>query len=169
MIVWINGAFGVGKTRTVLARLDADPAIQPVIVPMTLVVDEYADEILNGLRNRGTDLRHVSLRASPDTVRRRLRPAAVATRGPRSRSSGARRRSPGPASPGTSPPTTWASATSSRTSRGTSAWSSGHPGAAGPSYGASARDAGTSEIRITGISGPSSDVTRPTTVAPCRS
>ena len=125
MIVWINGAFGAGKTqvthelrrrlgrgwvadpelvgfglqrmlprtsrtdfqdepawrlgvRNTLHRLDADGSADPVLVPMTLVVDAYADEILDGLRGEGHDLRHVTLVASPATLRRRLR-----SRGPR--------------------------------------------------------------------------------------
>jgi gluconate kinase len=125
MIIWVNGAFGAGKTqvahelrrrlgcgwvadpelvgfglhrmlpralrrdfqdepawrlgvRDALHRLDADGSVQPVIVPMTLVVDAYADEILDGLRAAGHDLRHVTLVASPATLRRRLR-----SRGPR--------------------------------------------------------------------------------------
>ncbi|WP_103382855.1 AAA family ATPase [Pseudonocardia dioxanivorans] len=119
MIVWVNGAFGVGKTqvahelrrclgrgwiadpelpgfglhrmlpphlrgdfqdvpgwrvgvRDVLGRLDADDATQPVIVPMTLVRDDYADEIVEALRIGGHDLRHVTLVATPETIRRRL-------------------------------------------------------------------------------------------------
>jgi hypothetical protein len=59
--------------RDALHRLDADGSAQPVIVPMTLVVDAYADEILGWLRAAGHDVRHVTLAASPETVRRRLR------------------------------------------------------------------------------------------------
>ena len=59
--------------RDALHRLDADGSAQPVIVPMTLVVDTYADEILGWLRAAGHDVRHVTLAASPETVRRRLR------------------------------------------------------------------------------------------------
>jgi hypothetical protein len=124
VIVWINGAFGAGKTqvahelrrrlgrgwvadpelvgfglhrmlpsrlrtdfqdepawrlgvRDALHRLDA-AGVDPVLVPMTLVVDAYADEILDGLRHGGHDVRHVTLVASPATLRRRLR-----SRGPR--------------------------------------------------------------------------------------
>ena len=119
VIVWINGAFGVGKTQTaheLHRRLDrsrvVDPEVLglalhkmlppraradfqdlpqwrtgvlatlaqveamvdgPVIVPMTLVRDDYFDQIVGGLRLRGVDLRHYSLIASPGTLRRRLR------------------------------------------------------------------------------------------------
>ena len=120
VIVWINGAFGAGKTqvahelrrrlgcgwvadpelvgyglqrmlprrlrtdfqdepawrlgvRDALHRLDAEGGVQPVIVPMTLVVDAYADEIVEWLRAAGHDVRHVTLVASAATVRRRLR------------------------------------------------------------------------------------------------
>ena len=52
--------------RDLAHRLD-----EPVLVPMTLVVDAYADEILGGLAD--LDLRHVTLTARPETVRRRLR------------------------------------------------------------------------------------------------
>ena len=119
VIVWINGAFGAGKTqvahelrrrlgrgwvadpelvgfglhRMLPPRLRADfqdePAwrlgvrdalhridgagVDPVLVPMTLVVDAYADEVLEGLRGAGHDVRHVTLVASPASLRRRLR------------------------------------------------------------------------------------------------
>lgn len=59
--------------RDALHRLDADGSVQPVIVPMTLVVDAYADEILGWLRAAGHDVRHVTLIASAATVRRRVR------------------------------------------------------------------------------------------------
>jgi AAA domain len=119
MLIWINGAFGAGKTQTAhelerrlgrasvvdpevlglalhrmlppTARADFQdlpqwraavvatlPQIEasfdgPVIVPMTIVRDAYFDEIIGGLRSRGVDLRHYSLIASPETLRRRLR------------------------------------------------------------------------------------------------
>lgn len=119
MLVWINGAFGAGKTQTaheLHRRLDgsrvADPELLgfalhkmlppaargdfqdlpqwrtgvvatlrdaeaahdgPVIVPMTLVRDDYFDEIVGQLRAGGVDVRHYALTASPDTLRRRLR------------------------------------------------------------------------------------------------
>lgn len=119
MIVWINGAFGAGKTQTAqelrrrlggavvvdpeelglalhkmlpprfrgdfqdlpqwraasLATLrQVEAAVEgPVIVPMTIVCDEYFDEIVGGLRSTGVQLRHYSLIASPATLRRRLR------------------------------------------------------------------------------------------------
>jgi hypothetical protein len=66
--------------RDVLRRLDAEHSVQPVIAPMTLVVDEYADEIIGGLRADGHDVRHVSLMAAPATVRRRLRSRGAAMR-----------------------------------------------------------------------------------------
>lgn len=117
--MWINGAFGAGKTHTafelarrlgkthvadpeligygihrmlprdarddfqdrpqwraaVIATLaDADDASDgPVLVPMTLVSDRYFDEIMSGLDGRGVEVRHFTLLASPDTLRRRLR------------------------------------------------------------------------------------------------
>lgn len=117
MLIWINGAFGAGKTHTAFElqrRLPdahvADPEVLgfalrrmlprpdqpdfqdlpqwrsavtdtlgraaahagPVLVPMTIVRDDYFDEIVGGLRSRGVDLRHYALIASPETLRRRL-------------------------------------------------------------------------------------------------
>ncbi|WP_019135772.1 AAA family ATPase [Cellulomonas massiliensis] len=120
MIVWINGAFGAGKSQTAveLRRRSADahvadpepvglalrrtlpPAVRPedfqdlapwrsavvdilqeaeathagpVLVPMTIVRDEYFQEIVGGLRARGVDVRHYTLVARPETLRARLR------------------------------------------------------------------------------------------------
>jgi chloramphenicol 3-O-phosphotransferase len=116
MIIWINGAFGAGKTsvaRRLTTRLDGawllDPekigfVLQrwpggsrgdfqnlpawrrwttravgaaarlraPVVVPMTLVNREYFHEIIDALRQRH-EVRHFSLIASRDVLRRRLR------------------------------------------------------------------------------------------------
>ncbi len=119
MVVWINGAFGSGKTqtahelqrrlgrahvvdpetlgfalrrmlpapsggdfqdlpqwraavRTTLAQVEAS-FDGPVIVPMTIVCDEYFDQIIGGLRADGVDLRHYSLVATRATLERRLR------------------------------------------------------------------------------------------------
>ena len=119
MLIWINGAFGSGKTQTAhelqrrLQRahvVDPEPLglalrkmlpapsrgdfqdlpqwragvlttlVQaetsfdgPVIVPMTIVRDDYFDQIIGGLRAQGIDLRHYSLTATRATLRRRLR------------------------------------------------------------------------------------------------
>lgn len=119
MLIWINGAFGVGKTQTAFElqrRLEdahvADPEFLgfalhrmlppasradfqdlpqwrsavvdtlrqadlaqagPLIVPMTIVRDDYFDEIVGGLILRGVDVRHYALIASPETIMRRLR------------------------------------------------------------------------------------------------
>ncbi|NMO04250.1 AAA family ATPase [Gordonia sp. TBRC 11910] len=118
-LIWINGAFGAGKTQTAFElhrRIDngfvSDPELigfgihrmlpakargdfqdrpqwrssviatladaveahdGPTIVPMTLVDTDYFDEIMDGLSQRGVDVRHFSLIASPETLRRRLR------------------------------------------------------------------------------------------------
>ncbi len=118
MLIWINGAFGAGKTHTAFElhrRLPnahvADPELLgfalnrtlppgaradfqdlppwrsgvvdilqrtesahdgPVLVPMTIVRDDYFDEIVGDLRSRGLDVRHYALIASPDTLRTRL-------------------------------------------------------------------------------------------------
>ncbi|HWC23707.1 MAG TPA: AAA family ATPase [Flexivirga sp.] len=119
MLIWINGAFGAGKTQTAhelqrrLANAHvADPELlgyalhkmlpahergdfqdipqwrsgvletlqqaeraadRPVIVPMTIVRDDYFDEIVGGLRDRGVDVRHYALSATPQTLKTRLR------------------------------------------------------------------------------------------------
>ncbi|HET8994342.1 MAG TPA: ATP-binding protein [Rhodococcus sp. (in: high G+C Gram-positive bacteria)] len=44
----------------------------PVIVPMTLVEPDYFDEVMAGLAAENIDIRHFSLVASPETLRRRL-------------------------------------------------------------------------------------------------
>ena len=43
-----------------------------MIVPVTLVRDDYFDEIVGQLRADGVDVRHYALTASPDILRRRL-------------------------------------------------------------------------------------------------
>lgn len=119
MLIWINGAFGAGKTQTAFelqrrlanahvadpelpgfalqrmlpksARADfqdlpewrttvvaalrrADAAHDgPVLVPMTIVRDDYFDEIIGGLRSAGIDVRHYALTATAETLRNRLR------------------------------------------------------------------------------------------------
>jgi hypothetical protein len=119
MLIWINGAFGAGKTvvahelrrrlgdgqvddpeilgfalhkllptgarrdfqdlpqwrSAVLATLiQAEAACDgPLIVPMSIVRDDYFDEIVGGLRLSGVDVRHYALTAIADTLRRRLR------------------------------------------------------------------------------------------------
>jgi hypothetical protein len=45
----------------------------PILVPMTLVEQDYFDEIMSGLDAAGVDVRHFSLIAAPETLRRRLR------------------------------------------------------------------------------------------------
>lgn len=120
MIVWINGAFGSGKTQTaheLFRRLDGAFLYDPenvgfflrrnepkqlaadnfqdeplwrsinrdmllhlsknfegtILVPMTLVREEYYGEIIGGLRQQGADVRHFVLCARAETVRKRLR------------------------------------------------------------------------------------------------
>ena len=118
MLIWINGAFGAGKTQTAAEfqrRLDhahvADPELLgfamhrmlpptsrsdfqdlaqwrsavidtlhqaeaghdgPLLVPMTVVRDDYFEQIIGGLASRGIDVRHYALIASPETLLRRL-------------------------------------------------------------------------------------------------
>lgn len=118
MLIWLNGAFGAGKTQTA-HELDrrlpdghvADPELLgfalhrmlptaqrrdfqdlaqwrsgvvetlaqaerahrgPVLVPMTLVEDDYFDEIMDGLTSRAVAVRHYALLAEPSTLRNRL-------------------------------------------------------------------------------------------------
>jgi len=119
MLIWINGAFGAGKTQTaheLQRRLGggyvADPELLgfaihkmlpagvrqdfqdlpqwrsavlttlsqveatcdgQLIVPMSIVRDDYFDEIVGGLRSSGVELRHYALTAKPATLKRRLR------------------------------------------------------------------------------------------------
>jgi gluconate kinase len=118
MLIWINGAFGSGKTLIahglqrrlrhaevtdpellgfalhkmlpasarhdfqdlpqwrsgVLATLiQADAACNgQVIVPMSIVRDDYFDQIVGGLRSSGVDVRHYALTAARDTIHKRL-------------------------------------------------------------------------------------------------
>lgn len=127
MLIWINGAFGSGKTQTaheLLRRLPdahvADPEVLgfamqkllpidargdfqdlpqwrssvvqtleqaqaansgPVIVPMTVIRDDYFDELVGTLREWGVDARHYTLVASPETLQKRLRSRLSTLRG----------------------------------------------------------------------------------------
>jgi hypothetical protein len=119
MLIWINGAFGSGKTLiahglhrrlrdahvadpellgfslhrmlppgsrqdfqnlpqwrsgvlTTLIQADAACA-GPLIVPMSIVREDYFDEIIGGLRSTGVDVRHYTLTATRETLHRRLR------------------------------------------------------------------------------------------------
>jgi predicted kinase len=118
MLIWINGAFGSGKTLIahglqrrlrdaqvtdpealgfalhkmlpasarqdfqdlpqwrsgVLATLiQAEAACDgELIVPMSIVRDDYFEEIVGGLRSSGVDIRHYALTATRETLHRRL-------------------------------------------------------------------------------------------------
>lgn len=119
MIVWINGAFGSGKTQTaheLLRRLDGAFLYDPenagfwlrknepkelaaenfqdeplwrsinrdmllrlwerfegdILVPMTVIREDYYDELIGELRRRGADVKHFVLCAREETLRRRL-------------------------------------------------------------------------------------------------
>ena len=54
-----------------LEQLDQASAV--IIVPMTLTNSGYFEEIIGALRKNGHQVHHVTLMASPKTVRRRLR------------------------------------------------------------------------------------------------
>ncbi|MEA3060353.1 MAG: hypothetical protein QOJ94_134 [Sphingomonadales bacterium] len=120
MLIWLNGAFGAGKTSVGRAIVSARPAATlvdpeqigfllrrllpkrettgdfqdlplwreltvrilveaaaiataPIVVPMTLVDPLYFEEVIGGLRAAEVDVRHFTLTAPPDTLRRRLR------------------------------------------------------------------------------------------------
>ena len=120
MVVWINGAFGSGKTQTaneLLRRLDGAFLYDPenvgfwlrkneprqlsadnfqdeplwrsinrdmlfrlweryegdILVPMTLIREDYYDEIIGALRRRGAEVKHFVLCAGEETLRKRLR------------------------------------------------------------------------------------------------
>lgn len=45
---------------------------RPVVVPMTLVVPEYFEDVIGGLRRAGIEVRHFTLWASRDTIQQRL-------------------------------------------------------------------------------------------------
>ncbi|WP_031468760.1 AAA family ATPase [Sciscionella sediminilitoris] len=63
---------GVREVLDHLLRAHAETD-QVIIVPMTLVVGDYFEEIIGKLRAEGHDVRHFALLARPETVRRRLR------------------------------------------------------------------------------------------------
>ena len=118
-VIWLNGAFGVGKTtvaRALAAELSGALILDPedigrmlrqvipaglrtsdfqdipswrrltvatiesllrdhpgtLIVPMTVVDPTYFDETVGRLRRAGITVHHVTLAASPRTIRRRL-------------------------------------------------------------------------------------------------
>lgn len=58
-------------TRVILERSNQS-GNRTIIVPMTVTNPIYFDEIVGGLRRRGYLVHHVSLMASPTTVKRRL-------------------------------------------------------------------------------------------------
>jgi hypothetical protein len=118
MLIWINGAFGSGKTliahglqRRLRDAQVTDPEVLgfalhkmlpasarqdfqdlpqwrsgilatliqahaacdgQLIVPMSIVRDDYFDEIVGGLRSSGVDVRHYALTADRTTLHRRL-------------------------------------------------------------------------------------------------
>jgi chloramphenicol 3-O-phosphotransferase len=60
-------------TRDTLRALAADPAVEDLVVPMTLAYPDHFREIVGGLSAAGVDVRHFTLMASLATLRRRLR------------------------------------------------------------------------------------------------
>ena len=77
-VIWLNGAFGVGKTtvaRALAAKLPDALVMDhpvPLVVPMTVVEPAYFDETVGLLRRRGVTVHHFTLAASAKTIRRRL-------------------------------------------------------------------------------------------------
>ena len=70
MIIWINGAFGAGKTQTAYTYLAKHHA-GAIIVPMTITNRAYYEEII-GTLSKEYALRHYILYAQDETIRRRL-------------------------------------------------------------------------------------------------
>jgi predicted kinase len=60
-------------TVATLRAASAERPAATLIVPMTLANRLYRAEIVDGLRAAGVDLRHLTLLASPATLRRRIR------------------------------------------------------------------------------------------------
>lgn len=54
------------RTLTVESVIAVEEAFGTAVVPMTLFIPEYFDEIVGGLRRAGHDLRHFTLRVGPD-------------------------------------------------------------------------------------------------------
>jgi hypothetical protein len=52
---------------------------RPVLVPMTLVVPEYFEDVIGSLRRAGIEVRHFTLQASRETIQRRLQERPDAT------------------------------------------------------------------------------------------
>lgn len=80
VLIWINGAFGSGKTQTahelqrrVGSAHVADPELLGFALHKMLPAHErtdfqdYFDEIVGGLRERDVDVRHYTLSASAQT------------------------------------------------------------------------------------------------------
>jgi chloramphenicol 3-O-phosphotransferase len=78
MIIWLNGAFGAGKTQTAFELHSR--------IPDSYVFDpEYYEQTVGALRETGVQVHHLTLLASRQTILRRLR-----RRGDRRNSWGAR-------------------------------------------------------------------------------
>jgi hypothetical protein len=69
MIIWIDGAFGAGKTTALSLRKHHAGTL---IAPMTLINDDYLAEILGGLRAGGAEILHVFLDLDPAVLRQRI-------------------------------------------------------------------------------------------------
>jgi hypothetical protein len=77
VIIWINGAFGAGKTALAeeLRRRLPDAVLynpEDVGLPMSLIRDGYRAEILGGLADAGEEVLHVFLGADACVLRERL-------------------------------------------------------------------------------------------------
>ncbi|HET6193280.1 MAG TPA: hypothetical protein VFE59_40470 [Trebonia sp.] len=74
MVIWINGAFGAGKTTLAeeLSRPLREHHAGTLIVPMTLTNDDYLAEILGGLRAGGAAILHVFLDVDLEVLRQRI-------------------------------------------------------------------------------------------------
>jgi hypothetical protein len=68
MIIWINGAFGAGKTTALSLRKHHAGTL---IAPMTLINDDYLAEILGGRRAGGAEILHDRVLVPDDPARDR--------------------------------------------------------------------------------------------------
>ncbi|WP_019073777.1 hypothetical protein [Streptomyces hokutonensis] len=76
MIVWLNGTHGAGRTTSPLvvesARRVLDHTGGTLVVPMTVLVEQYWREISAGLAQHAIPVRHFVLHADQETLRGRI-------------------------------------------------------------------------------------------------
>lgn len=79
MIVWLNGTHGAGKTTTaaLVQQLIPDSRVLEytggtLVMPMTVLVEQYWREISAGLAVHAIPVRHFVIHADQDTLRDRI-------------------------------------------------------------------------------------------------